>query len=194
MDNRNKRYVLLFVFIGIVVHLLFIGCSSDRSTDKAHANNEQNDETGKAEQSVSTEETDEVELNPFGNTVQKEDITEAHILQYIHYMSHQKVKAERKWGFYEITDERIQWLLDALDESGYNPNGKYREILTRWANGDFSQIDKDHNYVWKIQGGTKEEEKATGILSEEEEKEYIENTEDLAEDNIRKLGTFHSND
>lgn len=193
MRNRKRHYVLLFVVIGTA---FLVGCSSGQGPDDANANNEQNDETGKAEQRVSTEEADEVELNPFGHTVQKKDMDDHYMLSYIHYMSHQKVRAEHKWGFYEITDERIQWLLDALDEAIYplDREEKYREILTRWANGDFSQVDKDHNFVWKIQGGTKEEEKATGILSEEEEKEYIENTEDLAEDHIRKIGTFHSDD
>lgn len=136
---RNKRYVLLFVFIGTA--FLFVGCSSGQGTNDANANNEQNDETGKAEQRVSTEEADEIELNPFGNTVQKKDMDDHYMLSYIHYMSHQKVRAEHKWGFYEITDERIQWLLDALDEAIYplDRKEKYREILTRWANGDDSK-------------------------------------------------------
>lgn len=125
----------------------------------------------------------DIELNPFGNTVKKENIDSGQILGYIHRMSHQKVKAENKWGFYLITDERVNWLLEAVKQNQYYLmyGDQYEDILTRWSEGDFSQIDQDHNFVWKIQGGTKESEKATGILSEEEELEYINNTEDLQE-------------
>lgn len=53
------------MFIGVVSALLFVGCSSGQGTEDANANNEQNDETDKAELSVSKEETnDEVKLNP----------------------------------------------------------------------------------------------------------------------------------
>ena len=37
---------------------------------------------------------------------------------------------------------------------------------------DFSQVDQDHNTVWRLQGGTIGE--ATGILTPKEEQAYIE--------------------
>jgi len=90
------------------------------------------------------------------------------ILGYIHRMSHQKVRAEEKWGFYLITDERIEWLLDAVKQNKDHLmyGDEYLEILTRWSESDFSKVVEEHNWVWKIQGGTDEKEKATGILSE----------------------------
>ncbi|WP_408640759.1 DUF6241 domain-containing protein [Salipaludibacillus keqinensis] len=50
-------------------------------------------------------------------------------------------------------------------------------MLERWEEGDFSQADDDHNAIWRLQGGTKGY--AEGLLTEEEEKQYIENTFDV---------------
>ncbi|MFD1850086.1 DUF6241 domain-containing protein [Oceanobacillus bengalensis] len=111
-------------------------------------------------------------LNPFGKTTSIEESTIYHYNEYIHGMSHQKVKAEEKWGYYEIHPERIQWLLEGLDVVEINNETVYRKILERWAEGDFSKVDDDHNAIWTLQGGTIGE--ATGILSPEEEQAYIE--------------------
>ncbi|WP_268872885.1 DUF6241 domain-containing protein [Neobacillus fumarioli] len=48
----------------------------------------------------------------------------------------------------------------------------YKDILERWAAGDFSQIDKDHNTIWDLQGGTIG--KATGMATPKEEMAFIE--------------------
>lgn len=110
-------------------------------------------------------------INPFGDLKKLEDLTDGDYQNYIHKMSHQKVRADVKWGFYEITSERIYWLLEGLDQVKLEHREIYRDILERWVNDDFSQVDKDHNSIWRLQGGTIGE--ATGILSPEEEEEYI---------------------
>ena len=170
--KKKIIFLLAPIALGLIVALSFIKVDS---TNVIQAEQEQTEK----------EEEKSTELNPFGNTVQKENIRDGQVLRYIHGMSHQKVQAEDKWGFYLITDERVNWLLDAVkhNEPYLKHSEEYIDILTRWSNGDFSQVDKDHNFIWKLQGGTKESEKATGILSEEEEKEYINNTEDLQETN-----------
>lgn len=115
-------------------------------------------------------------VNPFHEEYKQEELTDRHYQDYIHKMSHQKVVADTKWGFYLITDERIDWLLESL-ETTYESLGDgktYRDILSRWQNEDFSRVDQDHNTIWNLQGGSIG--KATGILNAEEEKEYIENT------------------
>ncbi|QGS67873.1 hypothetical protein CV093_01335 [Oceanobacillus sp. 143] len=99
------------------------------------------------------------------------ELTAALYNEYIHGMSHQKVRADKKWGFYEIHLERIKWLLEGLDVVSIENGSTYRNILQRWDKGDFSKVDKDHNAIWKIQKGTVG--KATGILSLEEEQKYI---------------------
>jgi len=139
--------------------------------------NEDDDEVESGEENEK-----DIELNPFGNQKHPSQISESDVLQYIHWMSHQKVQAEDKWGFFEITDERIDWLLDAIDETEYLEKAEeYKDILNRWKDGNFSDVVNDHNYVWEILGGEKESQKATEILSESKEKEYIENTEQIDE-------------
>ena len=109
--------------------------------------------------------------NPFGEKVNT-PLNEVLIQQYIHAMSHQKVEADEKWSFFEITDERIDFLLSQLEINKYKHGSTYKEILTRWKNGDFSEAVSDHNTVWRIQDGTVG--LATGLLSTKEEKVYIE--------------------
>ncbi|RDW14991.1 DUF6241 domain-containing protein [Oceanobacillus chungangensis] len=110
-------------------------------------------------------------LNPFGQDLDLNELNAALYNDYIHGMSHQKVRAEKKWGFYEIHPERIKWLLEGLDVVNVGNESTYRNILQRWEEGDFSKIDKEHNAIWSIQNGTVG--KATGILSLEEEQKYI---------------------
>lgn len=111
-------------------------------------------------------------LNPFGEKTKKNGLTDTMYQEYIHGMSHQKVRADKKWGFYEIHPDRIKWLLDGLDEVDVEHESVYRDILVKWQKGDFISADADHNAIWNLQGGTVG--KATGILSQEEEQRYVE--------------------
>ncbi|WP_053071828.1 DUF6241 domain-containing protein [Ornithinibacillus contaminans] len=110
-------------------------------------------------------------LNPFGHPGDATDLTDTIYQEYIHGMSHQKVEAEEKWGFYGIHPERINWLLESLEVVELEHEDVYREILEKWQQGDFSTADDDHNAIWTLQGGTVG--KATGVLSAEEEQSYI---------------------
>lgn len=119
--------------------------------------------------------TNEEGLNPFGDDKEKNEISELTVRDYIHQMSHQKVEADKKWGFYRITDDRIQWLLEVVETNDYSDSSQYEEILHAWEEGDFSNVDDHHNTIWKMQGGNVG--RATGVLSPEEEQEYIESAE-----------------
>lgn len=109
--------------------------------------------------------------NPFGEEV-KTPLSESLIRQYIHAMSHQKVKAKEKWSFFEITDERIDYLLGQLEINNYKSEQTYKEILISWKEGDFSGVVGDHNVIWRMQDGNIG--KATSPLTAEQEKKYIE--------------------
>lgn len=111
--------------------------------------------------------------NPFDR--QNSDLTDDEILKYIHGMSHQKVIAKEKWIHYEMTSERIQFLISVVKSGSYENGELYLDILNRWAEGDFSRADKDHNAIWNVQGGTIGE--ATGVMSPEEEQQYLETKE-----------------
>lgn len=100
------------------------------------------------------------------------DWDEAEVQQVIHEMSHQKIKASEKWGAIKITQDRIEVLLNYVQEQDFEHKELYVDILGRWREGDFSRAHKDHNAIWELQGGTVG--KATGLLSKEEEAAFIE--------------------
>ncbi|WP_336990225.1 DUF6241 domain-containing protein [Bacillus infantis] len=102
------------------------------------------------------------------------NMEELAVQQAIHDMSHQKVKAENKWGALQITPDRISRLIYVVEanEMNYQHSDLYLDILKRWSEGDFSSAARDHNSIWKLQGGTVGE--AKGLLSEKEEQKYIE--------------------
>ncbi|MGV2620495.1 UNVERIFIED_CONTAM: DUF6241 domain-containing protein [Halobacillus marinus] len=127
-----------------------------------------------AEQTV-TEEVEQFEKekkNPFGDEKAGGDLTDSDYQQYIHAMSHQKVKADKKWTNYVIHPERIDWLLQHTASSELQHGDTYTEILTRWKNDDYSHAVSDHNTIWNLQNGNVG--KATGLLTEQEEVQYIE--------------------
>ncbi|TYR75228.1 hypothetical protein FZC79_10710 [Rossellomorea vietnamensis] len=132
-----------------------------------------NQEMTNAEDGGYREKTTEQETstkNPFGEPFLS-PINEKVMQQYIHAMSHQKVEAKQKWSFYEMTDERILYLLGELDKGDYEHEQVYRDILVKWQEGNFSEVDHDHNEVWTLRGGTVGA--AKGILSSEEEQAYL---------------------
>ncbi len=171
VNNRGKITVIIVIAIvaasALILYLLKLGVEEKLENEKQSLKEDQSEHTEQVEPTVQNEEKQENSYtNPFGNKIEPQEIEEINVLNYIHWMSHQKVQAGNKWGFYEITDERIDWLLDALDQTGHTilNNEDYKEILTRWKNDDFTNIVDDHNYVWGIQGGTDEKSgKATGF-------------------------------
>lgn len=175
----KKSFLILLICILLSLCIVGIIIFKDMQDSKQIAEGSTTEETQNNTQQEQPEETtkeeiaeeEQVELNPFGGEEAPEDMTIELTLEYIHHMSHQKVVADVKWGFFEITDERIHWLLDAVEQSNFPQKEQYEDLLNRWAKGDFSQIVEDHNFVWRLQDGTIG--KATGILSKEEEEAYI---------------------
>lgn len=105
------------------------------------------------------------------------DMTEYAVQNAIHGMSHQKVRADDKWGFIPLTAERVARLKAVVEANEYEEKGLYLDILNRWANNDFSKVDHEHNAIWELQNGTIG--RATGILSADEEKAFIEEHFDI---------------
>ncbi|MGM0903730.1 MAG: DUF6241 domain-containing protein [Bacillota bacterium] len=100
------------------------------------------------------------------------DVAESVIQNAIHHMSHSMVHADKKWGHLEPSQERIERLLDVLDQnqSSYEQASLYITILERWQRGDYSHAVSDHNQMWNLQGGTVG--KATRLLSNDEVNSY----------------------
>ncbi|RWZ55335.1 hypothetical protein EQV77_11880 [Halobacillus fulvus] len=90
----------------------------------------------------------------------------------IHKMTHQKIYATKKWGHLQITDERLDKMLQTLDEADYTNEAFFREVLTAWQEGDFSNAVDVHNQIWKEKDGTVGE--ALRLMTADEEQEYVE--------------------
>ncbi|KZE38879.1 hypothetical protein AV656_08240 [Bhargavaea cecembensis] len=100
---------------------------------------------------------------------------EEKILDVMHQMTHQKIVANQKWGAIPMTTRNIEQI-DLIVSSSPNirtPEVKKQllQIIAKWERGDFSEADKDHNYIWDLQNGTLG--KARGLLSKEEELYFI---------------------
>lgn len=89
----------------------------------------------------------------------------------LHHMTHQKVKADRKWGNVQITDERIEEMLGIAEESSYSYKDFYVETLNEWQDGNFDNAVEVHNTIWNSKNGTVG--KAYGLMTEREEFEYV---------------------
>ncbi|MFJ8099442.1 DUF6241 domain-containing protein [Lysinibacillus sp. NPDC096212] len=97
------------------------------------------------------------------------------VSEVLQQMAHQKIIAELKEGSIMITPERINILLQMVEanKDNYENYETYLDILQRWKKGDFSTVDDHHNVLMRKQGGKLPEGAATGIASEEQEKDYI---------------------
>lgn len=89
-------------------------------------------------------------VNPFGDSKKPNEET---VQEYIHGMSHQKVKANEKWTLYKITDERINYLIEVVKAYPFSHKQLYLDILNRWKKGDFTHVVQDHNAIWRLEGG-----------------------------------------
>ncbi len=116
------------------------------------------------------EESDErVEINEDGEGIP----SEYDFQNELHYMTHQKVQARKKWGSIQITEVRLEEMIQIAEESNYLNRDFYLEVLNEWKNGDFTNAVDVHNQIWNERNGTVG--KATGLMSESEEQRYIEN-------------------
>jgi hypothetical protein len=171
--SKKKKYLFIayiIVFLVVVSSLTtysFLTTSPERTKANEENSAEKTSEKVEGASSIDAGESNE---DPFNEEVAT-PLTEVVLQQYIHAMSHQKVKAEEKWSFYKMTDDRIQFLLNQLEVEDYEHEDLYHTILLKWQEGDLSSVDDDHNEIWKLQGGTVG--KATGILTKEEENQYL---------------------
>ncbi|MCA1060782.1 DUF6241 domain-containing protein [Rossellomorea aquimaris] len=167
---RKKSFSII---VGSVVLLTIVGiyiAVGSLNSAESRVDTNQSDEisTAGVETTLASQGSKE---NPFGEKV-KTPLSEELIRQYIHAMSHQKVRAKEKWSFFQITDERIDFLLNQLKINQYEDENEYKAILIRWKEGDFSRVVEDHNTIWKMQDGNIG--KATAPLNAKQEEKYIE--------------------
>lgn len=102
-----------------------------------------------------------------------DDLEEYKMQNIIHNMSHQKVKAEERWGHSQITKGKTDRLLEIAKANvdNYEHEATYIEILEKWAINDFAGAVEDHNAIWGLQGGNVGE--AYRLMTPVEEWDYI---------------------
>lgn len=155
----NKKYILrMAVIIVVSVGLTFLIAPRFTSWNVDFPETE-------LEVQAAIEEIDEehLTLNLYSGA------TEEEVIQTMHHMTHQKIKASQKWGAVPMHKSTISQLLEYTEKKNMKKELSY--MLERWLNDDFDQIDKDHNYLWSLQGGTIG--KANGKLSKREELKFI---------------------
>lgn len=64
-------------------------------------------------------------------------------------------------------------LKQILPDSNVDSKEGLLEIVTKWENGQFDQVEDDHNYIWNWPSGSIG--RTTGVLSEQQEQEFIRN-------------------
>jgi Family of unknown function (DUF6241) len=171
--KEHKLIVTAMIIVALCLGILgmILGDMIDKKAVPSSETVSKEENTAAAPSQQDTIKTvDNVTENPFGGS--KLDLSEKEILNYMHGMSHQKVVAEEKWIHYEMTNERIQFLISIVENGNYKNGELFMDILQRWAEGDFQRADKDHNKIWSLQGGNVGE--ATGVMTSEEEQQYLE--------------------
>ncbi|WHX77747.1 DUF6241 domain-containing protein [Priestia flexa] len=101
------------------------------------------------------------------------DSEESEVMQIMHEMTHQKVRAQDKWGAVPLTNENVKKVIAIVEASSFEHKTDMLTILKRWENDNFSTVAEDHNFFWRLQGGNVGQ--AYGTLTIEEEQKFIEN-------------------
>ena len=154
-----------------VIAIALIGFGTLKALEKTESSGSQYAERVSDEKALK-ESTEKMEGLEFAQTVPT-DASEAKLLAMMHKMTHQKIIASEKWGLIRMNEESIAKAKEILLEADYHSKEDLLEIISRWENGQFDQVDEEHNFIWGLQGGSIG--RATGILSEQQEQEFIKN-------------------
>lgn len=164
------KKTLIYVAIASIV-LLFIGIGTLTVLESLESKAEIESDQPPDKETIA-ESTEKMEGLEFAQTV-PDDASEQDLLAMMHKMTHQKVIASEKWGLIRMNDASIAKAKQILLNSNYNSKENLLKIVEKWEKDDFGQVDEDHNYIWNLQGGSIG--RAMGILSEQQEEEFIRN-------------------
>ncbi|MDN3019749.1 DUF6241 domain-containing protein [Paenibacillus sp. BSR1-1] len=165
--SRTQRIIILFAVLSLGFIYYFSKGALPIQKDAVTVKVQKTDE-GESVIQIQDKNSEEI-AKDFPSNMSEDDIRDA-----IHLMSHQKVVADKKWGAIPLTKKRVNRLLEVVKENqaNYKNTDIYYSILKRWAKGDFSRVDEDHNEIWDLQEGTVG--KAKRIASSKEERDFIE--------------------
>lgn len=99
------------------------------------------------------------------------DSTQEEVITVMHKMTHQKVKANDKWGVVPMTPSTVNEVYTVIDNSDFQLRSGLLKIASKWKNGQYDSIVEDHNFFWKMQEGTIG--KAYEKMSQVEERDFV---------------------
>ncbi|WP_346915214.1 DUF6241 domain-containing protein [Clostridium sp.] len=145
---RKKSVIISIIVIIVIIAAVFgVNYLVDRKSGKLAAKENQQ-EIKSINEEISQEESKELKPADY--------YPETEIYDIMHRMANTKIIAENNkiWGELPMEKGEIQNLKGIVEKVNYEDREKLLDILTRWEAEDFSQADKDHNYVWEKLGGT----------------------------------------
>lgn len=158
----------MLVGLGILAGAGYWGYKSLTSTDEQQISKAAEQASDKLEQGEDT-------IAPAADEdVKTVGLSEVQFQVKLHQMTHQKIEATEKRGEIEMTEARIEEMQKILyaNKGAYKQYDFYERSLESWKDGDFSNAVSVHNTIWEWHNGTIG--RATGLLSEEEEAEFVE--------------------
>lgn len=167
--NLTTTLILAFLFIGGLAFYQFKDNSSEY--EKKQNKLEANAVVGKdAAAKEKEEQTGYIGGVQYDIGIDKNSSQKA-VMEVMHKMTHQKVKAEEKWGAIPMIPDTINQVYNIVKNSHFELKDDLLGILKKWKKGDFEEIAEDHNYFWQHQDGTIG--KAYGKMTKTEEETFI---------------------
>lgn len=164
--------IILAVLIGLNYggfELVDIGAEPEKKQEKVEAKAVQ-DNDNKEKKKVDKQQTAKIGGIQYDIGIDDSSSQDA-VIEVMHKMTHQKVKAKEKWGAIPMIPDTINQVYNIVENSEFEQKDELLAILRKWKKGTFSEIDDDHNFFWTYQGGTVGE--AYGIMSKSEEETFI---------------------
>lgn len=175
-----QKMIITLITVAVIAAAgigMYIGLDLSRENDKKQEQANAQSEVVKDAESEETEQEDNEQTKKIDG-IQYEigidrDSTQEDVIDVMHKMVHQKVKATEKWGAIPLIPDTVDKVYNSVSESTFELKDALLEIATRWKNEDFDTVVEDHNYFWRYQGGTIGE--AFGEMSKTEELEFVSN-------------------
>lgn len=177
-DELNKVLIIIGIILTVLIGVKYGGfkltnneAESGKKQEKVEAKAVQ-DTVNKEKKKVDKQQTAKIGGVQYDIGID-ESSSQDEVIEVMHKMTHQKVKAKEKWGAIPMIPNTINQVINIVENSVFEQKDDLLAILDKWKKGIFSEIDDDHNYFWTYQGGTIG--KAYGIMSKSEEEAFIQN-------------------
>lgn len=173
-----KKIIFILAAIALLL-VLFITVNfmkTTNNTDQNESIEQTQPESGPSEEAWDPDAAPEQVAKVEGATTTfpvDQSSAEKEVMDTMHFMTHQKVMAEKKTGAVEMSKENVEKIFSILQLSDFEKKETLLEIAAKWRNEDFTGIIEDHNYFWEMDGG--QIGKAYRVLKPADEEKFIEN-------------------